>query len=118
MLLLITRIPHFGEMQAQLPDVLETRIVRAQESGEAGVFGAAEVEGDVAVEGLDGEGVELFVDEADVLEVGGAEDLEAGGYGLLALRVEWGGRWGKLRHGRDGGGGGMAGISSLSTLDP
>jgi len=65
--------------------VLETRIVRAQERGEAGVFGAAEVEGDVAVEGLDGEGVESFVDEAEVLEVGGAEDLEAGGIWVVSL---------------------------------
>lgn len=58
-----------------MADVLEAFILVVEEGGEAVVVAAAEVEGDVAVQRFDGQGAQLFVDEAEVLEVGGAGDL-------------------------------------------
>lgn len=78
LLLLVASVPNECEVEAHLPDMLKADVLGAEEGGEFGVGGGAEVEGDIAVEGLDGEGVELFVHEADVFEVGGADDLGGG----------------------------------------
>lgn len=73
--LLVAPVPDIREVQPYLADVLEAFILVVEEGGEAVVVAAAEVEGDVAVQRFDGQGAQLFVDEAEVLEVGGAVDL-------------------------------------------
>ena len=55
--------------------MLEADVLRGEEGGEAVVGWRAQVEGNIAVEGFDGDCVELFGDEADGLEVAGAIDL-------------------------------------------
>ena len=53
--------------------MLEADVLGVEEGCEPLVVGGADIEGDVAVECLDGDGMKLFIDEADVFEVGGGE---------------------------------------------
>ena len=61
LLLLVAAVPDVGEVEADLLNVLQALVAGVEEGGEAVVVGRAEIEGDMAVEGFDGEGVELFV---------------------------------------------------------
>lgn len=55
--------------------MFEADVARVEEGGEALVVRGTEVEGDVFVEATHGDDVKFLAGEADVLEVGGAEDL-------------------------------------------
>lgn len=72
---LVAFLGHIGEVEVELADMGEADIAGAEQRGEARVVVGAEVERDFAVEEADGDGMELFGDEADVDEVGGAGDL-------------------------------------------
>lgn len=72
---LVALVRDICEVEVQLLDVGQADVARADEGGEACVGCGADFEGDFAVEVADGEFVELFAGEADVLEVGGTDDL-------------------------------------------
>ena len=64
------------EIEVDGADVRDADVAWREGGGEVSIFVGAYVEFDIPVERLDCEGMALFVDQADVAEVGWAEDLE------------------------------------------
>ena len=51
---MIASVPDIGQVEPDLADVLQSDILGRKEAGESVIMAAAEIEGDVAVERLDG----------------------------------------------------------------
>ena len=75
LLQLIAFVHDIRKIQIKLPNVCQTNVSRIKEGSQPRVVGTADIEGDFVVELADGDLVELLADEAEVREVGGANDL-------------------------------------------
>jgi hypothetical protein len=72
---LVALVCYIGEIEVQFANMLKPDIPRANKRGQPAIRGAADFDNNLMVEGSDGNFVELFAGQAEVLEVCGAYDL-------------------------------------------
>lgn len=61
-------------------------VARVAKCSQAGVVGPTQIKRDVAIQRFDGDLVELFADEGDILEIGRTEKL-SGSHGRVSVRM-------------------------------